>query len=185
MAVRGHADGVAREAECGDEVGHFFGGEGGVERLGEEAALVGRGVGGVGGDEVVECGFVVWAGKVAVEQEAAGCGDADRFGENCVRFGDVMDDAVADGDVECRVGKGDAFGVGESEIDAVGSRRKERTLPSPLPTKEGNFGGGDVFAGENQHAFGGVDGGDVEVCRAAGEFDGDLRGAGAEVEDFQ
>ena len=38
-------------------------------------------------------------------------------------------------------------------------------------------------AGEREHAFGGVDGGDVDVRRAAGEFDRDLGGAGAEVED--
>lgn len=53
VAVGGHADGISRETGFGDEVGHFFGGEGGVEGLGEEAALVGRGVGGVDGDEVV------------------------------------------------------------------------------------------------------------------------------------
>ena len=35
-----------------------------------------------------------------------------------------------------------------------------------------------------EHAFGGVDGGDVDVRRAAGQFDRNLGGAGAEVENF-
>ena len=102
-----------------------------------------------------------------MEQEAAGGGDADGFGDHCPRFGDVVDDAVADDDGEGRGVERQALGVGEDEIDAVGEA-----------------GGGDVCAGEREHAFGGVDGGDVHVGCAAGELDGDLGGAGAEVEDL-
>lgn len=113
MAVGSHADGVWRETESSDQFSHFFGGEGGVEGIGEEAALVGSGVGGVGRDDVVECGLIVWAGEVAVEQDTARGGDADRFGDDRARFGDVVDDAVADDDVERAVGEGELFGIGE------------------------------------------------------------------------
>ncbi len=84
--------------KLGDEVRHFVGSEGGAEGVGEEAALVGRGFGGVGGDELRECDFVVWAGQIAVKQQAAGDGHADGFGDYGPWFGEVVDDAVADDD---------------------------------------------------------------------------------------
>ena len=100
-----------------------------------------------------------------MEEEAAGGGDADGFGDYGPRFGDVVDDAVADDDVEGAGIKGKLFGVGEDGVDAVSE-----------------IGGGDVRAGQREHAFGGVDGGDVNARRAAGQLDGDLGGAGTEVE---
>ena len=55
-------------------------GEGGTKRVGEEAALVRRGFAGVDGDQLCERDFVVGASEIAVKQEAAGGGHANRFG---------------------------------------------------------------------------------------------------------
>ena len=63
------------------------------------------------------------------------------------------------------VGKRQSLGVGENEFDAIGEA-----------------GRGDVFASERQHALGGVDGDDANVGHAAAQLDGNLRGAGAQIE---
>ena len=42
-----------------------------------------------------------------------------------------------------------------------------------------------LSAARREHAFRGVDGGDVNVCGTAGKLNRDLGGAGAEVEDMQ
>ena len=103
MAVGGHLHGSRdRSRSSATRSAHFVEREGGAEGVGEEVALVGRGFGGVGVDESLYGWFVVRAGEVAVEQEAAGGGDADGFGDHGARLGDVVDDAVADDDVETR-----------------------------------------------------------------------------------
>lgn len=68
MAVGSHADGIRRETKATDELGHFFGGEGGVERFGIEPALVRRAAGGIGVDQVLQFGLAIRASQVAVEQ---------------------------------------------------------------------------------------------------------------------
>ncbi len=85
MAVGSHADGFLCEAEFGDEVAHFFDRERGMKGVGEESALIGRGIAGILVDELLQFAFVVGASEVAVEEEAAGRCDADGFGKDgCV-----------------------------------------------------------------------------------------------------
>ena len=53
MAVGRHLDGVMREPKFGHQFAHFVQCECGAERFAEEFALIGRGVAGIGGDQMV------------------------------------------------------------------------------------------------------------------------------------
>ena len=101
-----------------------------------------------------------------MEEQSARSGEANGCPDYRARLGDVVDDAVADNGVELRRGK--YFGVGMNEFNSIGKA-----------------GGGDVRAGQRQHAFRGVDRSNVNAGRTAAKLDGDLRCSGAQVENSQ
>ena len=116
---------------------HFFERERGAERIGEEFALVGVGVAGVGVDQMLAVRLRRAAGEVAVELQAAGRGDADRFGDDGSRLGDMVDDAVADDGVET-------------------SRRRTASCLASARTRSMRSveaGGGDVLCGRARACF--------------------------------
>lgn len=100
-----------------------------------------------------------------------------------------MDDGVADDGIERGIGETCRVGTAHHVFGRIIGGRCPPYMVQMLRIGEdrcdaiGEAGGGDVLAGEREHALGGIDGGDVNVRSPAGEFDRDLGGAGAEVED--
>ncbi len=158
-------DGVACEPKSSHKIGHFVGRERSTERIAKKLALIGSGIACVGGDKVLELRRIMRATQVTVEKEAARLAHADCFSEHGAGLGDVVDDAIADDNTIGAVGERKLLRVGEEQVDAASEAD-----------------GINVLAGQSEHVFGRIDGGDVKMRRAAGEFDGDLGGASAEVE---
>ena len=107
----------------------------------------------------------VGAGKVADEECAAGFADALHFPEHVDGLLHVMQDGVAEDEVEGVVVEAEASGFAALEVDAGG---------------EALVGGG--LRGGQQHGVGEVDAGDMQAGEALGEQAGDLAGAGPDVE---
>ncbi len=137
-----------------------------VQRVGEHLLLMGVRAARVHFDQLRQSCTILRPQQVAHEQSRGRRGDAHHLGEDAGRFGNVVDDAVGDHRPERAGGVGHRLGVDALQPDAVCAA-----------------GAADVVAADGQHVFGEVDGDDARRTVLAAQFDGDLGGAGANVED--
>ena len=157
---------------------------GGAQRRSiEEALEFGDGVGGADGGAVeaghgagifsavpadVEGKFQArGAEKIAEQDRAGGFYEARDFGEEILGLGEMVEDGIAHDEVEARVGEIEAVAVGNLKFDAG---------------RDSGAGGGKRGARLIDHGGRAVHADEFPEREAAGEFQDDLAGAGADVE---
>jgi len=166
MAIAGLPHPLRVKRQAAHQVADFFHCQRGPERVLEHLLLVQVGRTSIGLHQVLDRAVVLGPQQVAHEQHAPGRHDAGHLFQDLERLGNVVNDAVGHDRVEGAVGERQLFGITSLQVDS-----------------RAEAGAVHVGLGHPQHMVGGVNGNEVGSLRLTAKLDGDLGGAGADIED--